>query len=96
MISGPLGSLTGIYEIAIDELSKTEAGPVKIIGSTATIRRAQEQVMALFDRDVFQFPPAALEADNNGFSKADDDGPGRDFISDYRRLVDHQSLPYRQ
>lgn len=72
LISGPLGSLTGIYELAIDELCRTGIGRAKIIGSTATIRRAEEQIRALFDRDAFQFPPAAIDAHNNGFAKTHD------------------------
>ncbi len=80
LISGPLGSLTGIYELAIDELCKTDYGPTKIIGSTATIRRAEEQVRALFDRDAFQFPPAAIDSNNNGFAKADFETQGRLYL----------------
>ena len=80
LISGPLGSLTGIYELAIDELCRTESGPAKIIGSTATIRRAEEQVRALFDREAFQFPPAAIDQHNNGFAKADSKAEGRLYM----------------
>ncbi len=80
LISGPLGSLTGIYELAIDELCRTEEGRAKIIGSTATIRRAEEQVRALFDREAFQFPPAAIDAHANGFAKTDDDSDGRLYV----------------
>lgn len=80
LISGPLGSLTGLYETAIDELCKTSEGRVKIIGSTATIRRAEEQVNALFARDAFQFPPAAINADNSGFAKTDVGGNGRIYL----------------
>jgi hypothetical protein len=80
LIAGPLGSLTGLYETAIDELCKTSEGPVKIIGSTATIRRAEEQVNALFARDAFQFPPAAIDADNSGFAKTDAGGNGRIYL----------------
>ena len=80
LISGPLGSLTGIYEVAIDELCRTDYGPVKIIGSTATIRRAEEQVRTLFDRDAFQFPPAAIDGHNNGFAKSDFQTKGRLYL----------------
>ena len=80
LIAGPLGTLTGIYETAIDELCKTDEGAVKIIGSTATIRRAEEQVNSLFARSAFQFPPAAIDADNSGFAKTNFDGDGRLYI----------------
>ena len=55
LISGPLGSMTGLYETAIDELCRTEEGPVKIIGSTATIRRANDQVNHYLIEELFNF-----------------------------------------
>ncbi|WP_284742853.1 helicase-related protein [Amycolatopsis sp. RTGN1] len=64
LISGPLGTLTGLYETAIDVL----ADRPKIVASTATIRRASDQVAALFDRHVAQFPPAGLDARDSWFA----------------------------
>ncbi|MEV5321151.1 helicase-related protein [Streptomyces sp. NPDC052687] len=64
LISGPLGTLTGLYETAVDAL----AGRPKVIASTATIRRAWEQGRNLFDRDVRQFPPAGLDARDSWFA----------------------------
>jgi hypothetical protein len=52
----------------------------KIIGSTATIRRASEQVRALFNRDVCQFPPPAINADDSGFAVQDPEAPGRIYV----------------
>ncbi len=88
LITGPLGTLTGIYEIAIDELcSRTLAGPEglssvrpKVIGSTATIRRASEQGLQLFNRRVSQFPPAILDASNSCFAVRDTEAPGRLYV----------------
>ena len=62
LIAGPLGSMTGLYETAIEALSLhctngRNAKP-KIVASTATTRQAQDQVHALFGRPVTQiFPP---------------------------------------
>lgn len=80
LISGPLGTMAGIYEIAIDALCTSEGTRPKVIGSTATIRRAKEQIRALFDRDAFQFPPPGLDHDNSGFAVADAEGPGRLYL----------------
>jgi len=68
LIEGPLGSLMGIYETAVDFLcrEKTQA-PVKYIASTATTRRANDQVKAIFQRDVQLFPPHGLEANKRFF-----------------------------
>ncbi|HWQ83119.1 MAG TPA: helicase-related protein, partial [Anaerolineales bacterium] len=68
LISGPLGSLVGLYETAIDRLCQQNGSPPKIIASTATIRRAAEQSKGLFNRGLGQFPPPALDARDNFFS----------------------------
>lgn len=64
LISGPLGTLTGLYETAVDAL----ADQPKVIASTATIRRAADQGRHLFARDVRQFPPAGLDARDSWFA----------------------------
>lgn len=73
LISGPLGSLVGIYEGAIDKLATWEVNGKKIrpkvIASTATVRRAATQVSAIFNRTVSIFPPPGLEAGSNFFSE---------------------------
>ncbi|MCD4841815.1 MAG: hypothetical protein K8R08_07435 [Methanosarcinales archaeon] len=77
LISGPLGTLAGLYEVAIDRMFTHEDIRPKIIGSTATIRRAIEQVRALFNRDACQFPPSAIDAGDSGFAVRDSDAPGK-------------------
>ncbi|GAA4956319.1 helicase-related protein [Yinghuangia aomiensis] len=64
LISGPLGTLTGLYETAVDIL----ANRPKVIASTATIRRAEDQGLHLFDREVRQFPPAGLDSRDSWFA----------------------------
>ncbi|MFJ4584404.1 helicase-related protein [Streptomyces echinatus] len=64
LISGPLGTLTGLYETAVDALADCP----KVIASTATIRRAADQGLHLFARDVRQFPPAGLDARDSWFA----------------------------
>jgi ATP-dependent helicase YprA (DUF1998 family) len=64
LISGPLGTLTGLYETAVNIL----ADRPKVVASTATIRRASDQVEALFDRRLAQFPPAGLDARDSWFA----------------------------
>jgi ATP-dependent helicase YprA (DUF1998 family) len=77
LISGPLGTVTGLYEVAIDRMFKVGDSAPKVIGSTATIRRASDQVSALFNRETAQFPPPCLDAQNSGFAIIDPDAPGR-------------------
>jgi hypothetical protein len=67
LISGPLGSMGGLYEAVIDELCarqvETSTGVQtvrpKIVASTATVRRATQQMQALFGRCS---PPAVFPA----------------------------------
>jgi len=87
LIEGPLGSLVGIYETAIDFLcSEGRDFPVKYLASTATIRRASEQVHAIFLRELQQFPPHGLTADEKFFitereiHPLDDAPPGRLYV----------------
>lgn len=84
LISGPLGSMVGHYETVIDEFCTNHANgvsvPAKIVASTATIRRAEEQVSALFNRQVFQFPPQALIAGESFFATEDTKARGRTYV----------------
>lgn len=80
LISGPLGSIAGLYEVAIDELCRTNESRPKIIGSTATIRRAEDQIRSLFDRSTYQFPSPGLDAGNSGFAVTDTKRPGRLYL----------------
>src|SRR6185369_6914207 len=72
LISGPLGTLVGLYESVVDRLASWEVGGKrvrpKVIASTATIRRAPDQIHALFLRRVAVFPPQGLDASDNFFA----------------------------
>ena len=74
LISGPLGTMVGLYETALDELSTIEVDgkPIrpKIIASTATVRRAESQIRALFNRtDVDVFPPPGPDVRDSFFAR---------------------------
>lgn len=71
LISGPLGTLSGLYETAIDEITSQNGFKAKMIGSTATIKSASKQILNLYNRDSFQFPPPGINADNSFFAKED-------------------------
>lgn len=80
LISGPLGTLVGLYETAIDFLCKkrNKYSP-KVIASTATIRNAPIQIKGLFDRRVHQFPQPGLTYSDSFFAREDKNQPARLF-----------------
>jgi len=86
LIEGPLGSLVGIYETVVDTLCSRDGHRVKYIASTATIRKASQQVKAVFLRELFVFPPPSLDAHDSFFLRKRDlhplneEKPGRLYI----------------
>ena len=67
LISGPLGTMAGLYEAAIEALCAREIDgrrvKPKIVASTATVRHAREQIQGLFGRPVTHiFPPPGAVA----------------------------------
>lgn len=75
LISGPLGTMVGLYETALDELATIEKDGKrirpKIIASTATVRRAESQIRALFNRrNVDVFPPPGPDVRDSFFARA--------------------------
>lgn len=74
LISGALGTTVGLFEAAVDELctwttpAGIEAGP-KIVASTATTKRAAEQVRGVFGRGLEIFPPQVTDVADTFFSK---------------------------
>ncbi|MEM7712103.1 MAG: DISARM system helicase DrmA [Cyanobacteria bacterium P01_A01_bin.68] len=87
LISGPLGTLVGLYETAVDELASWELEGKKVrpkvIASTATIRQASSQVHNLFLRKVQVFPPQGLDVSDNFFSRQripSPETPGRRYL----------------
>jgi len=74
LISGPLGTMAGLYETALDELCAIERdGHIvrpKIVASTATVRRAESQIRALFNRRLVDiFPPPGPDRRDSFFAE---------------------------
>lgn len=80
LISGPLGTLAAIYEAAIDIICTRNGVRPKIIGSTATIRRAEEQIRPLFNRQAAQFPPPGLDIDDSCFAYVEENATSRRYV----------------
>ena len=78
LISGPLGSTVGLFETAVDLASSSigRAGSTeaairrpKVIASTATIRRADAQIRAVFDRTSRLFPQPGTDPNDSFFAE---------------------------
>src|SRR6202040_2506942 len=74
LISGPLGTMAGLYETAIEALCVREidgrAVRPKIVASTATVRREKSQIQALFARSLTQiFPPPGPDRRDSFFAR---------------------------
>ena len=90
LISGPLGSMVGLYETIVEELCTDRRfnPPIlpKIVSSTATIRQYEKQIKSLYAREnITLFPPPGLEDGNSFFSSyaKSDDGkllPGKIYV----------------
>jgi hypothetical protein len=98
LIAGPLGTMVGLYETMVQTLCNNyglRAAPFlpsedaafiapKIVASSATISRAQEQVKGLYGTDKLNiFPSQGLEFGNTWFSELKEisaEHPGRKYV----------------
>ncbi len=74
LISGPLGTIAGLYETVIDALATiaVDEMPIrpKVVASTATVRRADSQIRALFNHSrVSVFPPPGPDRRDSFFAR---------------------------
>ena len=87
LISGPLGTIAGLYEAMVDRLASQNIngelrGP-KIVASTATVRRAEDQIEKLFGRNKTAiFPPPGIDRRDSYFAitRTLDEAHGRRYI----------------
>ena len=82
LIAGPLGTMAGLYETAVEYLCTNDGGiKPKIIASTATTRAARDQISKLFNRDNTKiFPPQIAKFGETFFSKVDPAYSGKIYL----------------
>lgn len=90
LITGPLGSVAGLYEAGLDTLLVHRGVRPKYVASTATIRMAKDQVKRLFARDLAVFPPPGLSHDDSYFARSDKERPGRLYVGFLAPMLDQR------
>ncbi|MYH72953.1 MAG: helicase [Acidimicrobiia bacterium] len=87
LVTGPLGTMTGLYETAIDRVAtwSLDGQPIrpKVVASTATIRRARQQAWSVFWRELRVFPPPVLDVRRSFFAEQvppSPETPGRLYL----------------
>lgn len=80
LIGDALGTVAALYETAIDYLCSRSGLKPKVIGSTATAKRAGQQVEGLFARNIQQFPVGGLSAADSFFYQENRTVPGRLYV----------------
>ncbi|WP_223830442.1 helicase-related protein [Nocardiopsis quinghaiensis] len=80
LLTGPLGTTVGAYESAVVQLCGWDGTTPKIVASTATIRRSEDQIRRMYGRDVQLFPPTGLDARYSHFAEPDPGAPGRLYV----------------
>ena len=90
LITGPLGSVAGLYEAGLDTLLVRRGVRPKYIASTATIRMAREQVRRLYARELAVFPPPGLSHGDSYFARTDRERPGRLYLGYLAPMLDQQ------
>lgn len=88
LITGALGTTVGLFETAVDTMCAwtapdgRPAAPL-LVASSATVRKAADQVRLLYGRDLTIFPPQVLDASDTFFSQVtpvDEEHPGRLYV----------------
>jgi len=83
LLSGPLGSIVGLFESAVEKLCTKENQNLtpKIIASTATTRNTTQQIQQLYGgRSVNIFPPSGLSYSDSFFAKESKEKSRRKYI----------------
>nr|WP_276975011.1 helicase-related protein [Ferrimicrobium acidiphilum] len=82
LITGPLGSLVGLYEGAIASLCEYDGGiRPRVVAATATTSNYKQQVQLLFDASSARLiPPPGLTILDSYFSHADEKAPPKAYL----------------
>lgn len=81
LISGPLGTIDGVFEILLEEFCSQSGGcPPVYVAATATTKNFKGQAEGLYRRPARLVPPPGLTIDDSFFAHRDAEGPGKAYI----------------
>jgi hypothetical protein len=83
LITGPLGSIVGSYEFLIKSLMKSKGKIPKVISSSATINKANEQIQTLYGKEEHNiqiFPQPIDTFGDTFFSWVNNEKKGRQYV----------------
>jgi len=81
LISGPLGTIDGVFEIPLEEYCRQSGGRAPVyVAATATTKNFEGQAEALYRRPARLIPPPGLTIDNSFFARRDSTGPGKVYV----------------
>jgi len=83
LISGPLGSIDGVFEWMLEELCLAGDGGCApaYVASTATTRNFESQIEGLYDRSSRLVPPPGLDIGDSFFARIDESQPKRQYLA---------------
>ena len=82
LISGPLGSIDGAFEVMLEHLCEVHGGraPV-VVAATATTKNFRDQVNGLYARSSRVIPPPGISIEDSFFAVRDDDSDGKIYVA---------------
>ena len=82
LISGPLGSIDGVFEVMLEHLCTVQGGRAPIVvAATATTKNYEDQVHILYARRSRVIPPPGLTIEDSFFAVKDPDSDGKIYIA---------------
>lgn len=77
LISGPMGSLVGLFESIVEKVCTRNGRTPKIIASTATTRNTDALIKSLYNRKAKVFPAPGITYNDNFFSHTENESQRR-------------------
>jgi hypothetical protein len=92
LLTGPLGSMAGLYETVIEVLWKAAGHTAKYVAATATIKGIENDSKMMFGRSMNIFPPPGRTIKDNFFSQQNEVEPGRRHLAILGNISNNRTI----